>query len=108
MEIKLIESDKLQSGKNQKKNADNLQAVGWTGLGLVALCGICCSAPLLAGVMLAGGSIIAFLATIAWPLAILVGLSLLIGLFFWVRRPKTTCQNLAGSCGADGACGCKK
>lgn len=109
MEIKLTEAGKLKSGKNQKKDADNLQAIGWTGLGLVALCGICCSAPLLAGIVLAGGSVLAFLATFAWPLAVLAGVGLLIGLFFWLRRrPQTACRNSAGSCSANGACSCKK
>lgn len=89
----------------------------WTGLGILALCGICCSAPILAGIGAAIGA--TALLSFAWP-TIGLGVAVLLGAILFIviltRKYKAThsaSMNSGASCSSskcsvDGSCSCKK
>jgi hypothetical protein len=93
---------------------------GVGGLGIIALCGLCCSLPLLAGggLALGGASVLACLGA-TWPIiAVVVGLAVLATGIVWLRQtsrrnpaslPMTSGETgECSACSLDGSCGCKK
>ena len=115
----LVIEEKPGATKNNLKSKAG--AGGLLGLGIITLCGICCSLPLLAGsgLALGGAAVLAFLSA-AWPilLGIVVVISALGGIFL-VRqtRPRGELSNptissgeteACNACNLDGSCGCKK
>lgn len=90
------------------------------GLGVIALCGLCCSLPLLAGggLALGGAAVLAFLGANWQIIAGIIGLAVLtvgVGLVRQTRRRKPAnfpaASGETGECSAcslDGSCGCQK
>ena len=84
------------------------------GLGVIALCGLCCSLPLLAGsgLALGGAAVLAFLGANWQIVAGIIGFTILAGGVILVRQARSrVASGETGDCSAcslDGSCSCKK
>lgn len=105
---------------SSKKKAGNL---GWlSGVGIIIMCGICCSLPLLGGGLAIGGTALLAFFNVSWVwlgfglISIIV--TLLLTRRYWSRpahsgssssgRLAKSCISNGGKCPADRSCGCGK
>jgi hypothetical protein len=107
-------------GALENKPKPGTSVSGLVGLGIIALCGLCCSLPLVAGSGLAisVAAALAFL-SVAWPVVLgIIGLTILISGAIVVRRTgrranpgnsPTSFSEMAAcsACNVDGSCGCQ-
>ncbi len=118
----------LLKPSSTKTTAPKASSLGWwSGIGVIVLCGICCSLPLLGGGLAIGGTgLLAFLNVtglwlwLAVALTVLLIVSLLIIRLRRSNRVQTesgpgglsmkscTCENNGASCPSDHSCGCGK
>lgn len=93
---------------------------GWSGFGIIVLCGICCSLPLLGGGLAVGGAALLAFLNLTWfwvgVMPILIISAILLSRRYWGRPGITTsgsprrfaqsCAKKGDSCPTDHSCGC--
>jgi membrane protein implicated in regulation of membrane protease activity len=115
--LAVLEGQKLAKTppRPTKKFSGWLSWIG--GLGIISLCGLCCTLPLVGMIMVGGGTILAGIEAILkisgwlWLLVALVALSLVATTWLWRRRTNSSKSSLAThtcnqSCAIDHTCNC--
>ncbi len=83
------------------------KAFGLMGLGVISLCGIACSLPLLLGGLAIGSAAVWSFLSLTWPIALgLLAFVTGLGWFIIARKNNQSPTGTIG-CSSDSACGCK-